>query len=567
MAAGGDGDPAVVTAEGGQGAPLDSRRRDLAAVQDAGPDVVVIGGGMAGAGVARDLALRGVSVALFEKGDYASGTTSRSSKLIHGGLRYLELFDFALVRESLAERETLRRLAPHLVRPLPFLVPVYGDSARGLIKVRIGLMLYDRLAPGRDRERSRVLRPVAALALEPGLRAEDLRGAGYYFDDLLLSPERLCLENVLSACRAGARAVNYCEVEEIVRGRGGIEGVRVRDLLSDRVHTVRAQVVVNAAGPWVDRLRELAGLTEGGKRVTRTTKGIHCVLPRLTERALYASTRDGRAVLAIPWREFSVVGTTDTDFEGDPDRVEATGEEVGYLLDEVRRVLPDLDVAEREVVYTYAGVRPLSFEARERASDVSRKHKVVVEGDGRFLSVTGTKLTCFRSLAEQVGDLVLRALGRRAECRTARLALDGSDEEVSRLAATAWLDVAPELAATRLGRETIETLVATYGRAWPRLADLAGKVPDGEQRLCPQNPEITAQLHYAVSHEHAVSLQDVLLRRTGIGTSRCQGRDCAEAIGRRMASLLGWSPRRLAAELDAWESHVARSQRFRSARA
>ena len=538
----------------------------LSTVEAAGFDVIVIGGGMAGAGVARDLALRGVSVVLFEKGDYASGTTSRSSKLIHGGLRYLELFDLGLVRESLAERETLRRLAPHLVRPLPFLVPVYGDSARGLIKVRIGLLLYDHLAPGRERERYRVLRPVAALALEPGLRAEGLRGAGYYFDDLLLSPERLCLENVLSACRAGARAFNYCEVEEVVRGRAGVEGVRVRDLLSDRVHTVRARVVVNAAGPWVDRLRELAGINDRGPRITRTTKGIHCVLPRLSERAVYASTRDGRAVLAIPWREFSVVGTTDTDFDGDPDRVEATGEEVGYLLDEVRRVLPGPEVAEREVVYTYAGVRPLSFEAQARPSDVSRKHRVVAEGGGRFLSVTGTKLTCFRSLAEQVGDLVMQALGRRAACRTARLALDGSDEEVSRFEAAAWLPVTPELSASGLGPQTIETLVATYGRAWTRLVDLAGKMPGGEERLCPENPEIAAQLHYAVSHEHAVSLQDVLLRRTGIGTSRCQGRDCAESIGRRMASLLGWSPRRLDAELDAWESHVVRSQRFRSAR-
>src|SRR5437879_8257664 len=389
---------------------------------DADFDVVIIGGGMAGAGVARDLAMRGLAVALLDRGDFGAATTSRSSKLVHGGLRYLELFDFALVRESLTERERLRRLAPHLVKPLPFLVPIYRDSTRGLIKVRIGLTLYDWLTPGRDRERYRVLPPIDALSLEPGLRSDDLRGAGYYFDDLLLSPERLCLENVLSACRAGARAVNYCEVEEMVRGRGGVERVRVRDLLSDRVHTVRAQVVVNAAGPWVDRLRELAGITERGTRVTRTTKGIHCVLPRLSERALYASTRAGRAVLVIPWREFSVVGTTDTDFEGDPDRVEATGEEVGYLLDEVRRVLPDLGVAEREVVYTYAGVRPLSFEARERASDVSRKHKVVVEGGGRFLSVTGTKLTCFRSLAEQVGDQVLRTLGRRAECRTARRA-------------------------------------------------------------------------------------------------------------------------------------------------
>jgi glycerol-3-phosphate dehydrogenase len=521
---------------------------------------------MAGAGVARDLALRGVAVALFEKGDYASGTTSRSSKLIHGGLRYLELLDFALVRESLAERETLRRLAPHLVRPLPFLVPVYRDSARGLIKVRIGLALYDRLAPGADRERSRVLSSVAALALEPSLRPEDLRGAGYYFDDLLLSPERLCLENVLSACRAGGRAFNYCEVEEVVRGPRGVEGVRVRDLLSNRVYTVPARVVINAGGPWVDRLRELAGIAEQGPRVTRTTKGIHCVLPRLSERAVYASTRDGRVVLAVPWRDFSVVGTTDTDFDGDPDHVEATGAEVRYLLDEVRRVLPGPSVAEREVVYTYAGVRPLSFEARQRPGDVSRKHRVVVEGGGRFLSVTGTKLTCFRSLAQQVADMVMRTLGRRAECRTEWLALDGSDQEVSRLEVRAWLDVGPEVAAGRLGPETIEALVATYGRAWPRLVDLAGKVPEGDAPLCPQNPDVVAQLSYAVTHEHAVSLQDVLLRRTGIGTSRCQGRDCAEAIGVRMAALLGWSPRRLAAELDAWESHVAGSHRFRSER-
>ena len=174
------------------------------ALVDGDYDVVIIGGGMAGAGCARDLALRGLSVALVEKGDFASGTTAYSSKLIHGGLRYLELFDVGLVRESLRERETLRRLAPHLVRPLPFLVPIYRESARSLVKVRMGLALYDWLTPGRNRERYRVLRPVDTLTLEPGIRAQDLRGAGYYFDDLLVVPERLCLENVLSACRHGA---------------------------------------------------------------------------------------------------------------------------------------------------------------------------------------------------------------------------------------------------------------------------------------------------------------------------------------------------------------------------
>jgi glycerol-3-phosphate dehydrogenase len=536
------------------------------ALADGDYDVVVIGGGMAGAGVARDLALRGVPVALVEKDDFAAATTSRSSKLIHGGLRYLELFDIALVRESLRERETLNRLAPHLVRPLPFLVPIYRDSSRGLIKVRIGLRLYDWLTPGRNRERYRVLRPVDTLSLEPAIRAEDLRGAGYYFDDLLVFPERLCLENVLSACRHGARAFNYAQVEEVVRAPGGAPaGVRVRDLVTGRVMTLGARVLVNATGPWVDELRALARVQERGPRVLRRTKGIHCLLPRLTDHAIYHSTRDDRMIFVIPWREFSLVGTTDTDFDGDLDRVYAGRDEVSYLLEEVRRVLPDPRIAVERVVYTYAGVRPLSYEEGKGASDVSRAHKVVAEANGRFLSVTGTKLTCFRSLAAEVGDQVMRALGRRAPTRTDRVTLDGLDAETGRVEAHTWLDVSAEVAGSGLARETLETLVMLYGRGYPRVVDLAGKVPGGTDRLCPQNPDVVAQLHLAVQDELAVSLQDVLLRRTSIGTSRCQGTDCAEPIGRRMGQLLGWTPRRLEAELDAYGAHVARSRRFQTA--
>src|SRR5712692_3545631 len=471
-----------------------------AALADGDYDVVVIGGGMAGAGVARDLALRGVSVALVEKGDFAGATTSRSSKLIHGGLRYLELFDVALVRESLRERETLNRLAPHLVRPLPFLVPIYRDASRGLIKVRIGLTLYDWLTPGRGRERYRVLRPIDTLSLEPAIRAENLRGAGYYVDDLLVFPERLCLENVLSACRHGARAFNYAQVEEVVHAPGSAPaGVRVRDLVTGRVATLGARALVNATGPWVDELRALAGVQERGPRIVRLTKGIHCLLPRLTDHAVYHSTSDDRMIFMIPWREFSLVGTTDTDFDGDLERVHATGDEVSYLLGEVRRVLPDPRVAVESVAYTYAGVRPLSYEE-----------------------------------------------GRRVEAHT-------------------WLDVSAEVASSGLARETLETLVMLYGRAYPRVIDLAGNVPGGADRLCPRNPDIVAQLHLAVQDEMAVSLQDFLLRRTGIGTSRCQGTDCAEPIGRRMGQLLGWTPRRLEAELDAYRAHVARSRRFRTA--
>ncbi|MEK7770161.1 MAG: glycerol-3-phosphate dehydrogenase/oxidase [candidate division NC10 bacterium] len=528
-------------------------------------DAVVIGGGMAGAGVARDLALRGASVALFEKGDFSSGTTSKSSKLIHGGLRYLELGDFKLVRESLREKKTLERLAPHLVRPLPFLVPIYRGSTRGLIRVRIGMWLYDLLTPGKSTERSRVIRPVDTLALEPSIRADGLRGAGYYFDDLLLFPERMCLENALSAARHGARVHNYCQVEEMVRGGRGVEVVRVRDLLSGQVHTVRGSTIINCAGPWVDRVRQMGGVAEGAPRILRTTKGIHCLLPRMTDRAIYLSGEDERMIFVVPWREFTLVGTTDTDFQGDPDRLWATRDEVTYLLATVARALPDPRVAFDLVVYTYAGVRPLSWEEGVPESKVSREHRVVMEGpEGRFLSVTGTKLTCFRSLAEEVGDLVMARLGRSQPSRSAALTLDGSDEEAATLEARVSMDVSEEMAASGLSRETLEVLVETYGRGYGRVIELARKLPDGTERLCPRNPEIVAQLHQAVREEMAVSLQDVLLRRTGIGQSLCQGLDCAEAVGSRMAELCGWSPRRLDAELSAYRQHVDRSHRFRT---
>jgi glycerol-3-phosphate dehydrogenase len=308
----------------------------------------------------------------------------------------------------------------------------------------------------------------------------------------------------------------------------------------------------------------MAGVTAERTRVLRTTKGIHCLLPRVTDHAVYLSTQDDRMIFVIPWRDFSLVGTTDTDFDGDPDRLWATRDEVTYLLATVAKAVPDRRMVFGNVAYTYAGVRPLSSEGDAAASKVSRQHRVIAEGpDGRFLSVTGTKLTCFRSLAEEVGNRVMRALGRRASSRTARLTLDGADEEAGKIEARVWMDVSEEMAATKLSRETLETLIETYGRGYPRVLELARKLADGTERLCPANPEIVAQLHHAVTDELAVSLQDVLLRRTGIGQSRCQGRDCAATIGARMAGLLSWSRRRLDAELDAYHQHVERSVRFR----
>jgi glycerol-3-phosphate dehydrogenase len=530
-------------------------------------DAIVVGGGMAGAGIARDLAQRGLSTVLLEKTDFAAGTTSRSSKLIHGGLRYLERFDFQLVRESLRERETLARLAPQLIRPLPFLMPVYRGGPRSLIKVRLGLRLYDLLTPGKRTPRYGTMTAARAQALEPALRPEGLLGAGYYFDDLFLSPERLCLENVLSARRAGAHALNYTQVEEFTPRPDGGWTVRVRDLVAGDVTDVHGRVLVNATGPWIDRIRARAGIEDRGERILRTTKGAHILLPRVTERAVYLATDDDRLVFVIPWREFSLVGTTDTDYSDSPDRVWATKADVQYLLEAARRLLADPRITEANVVYAYAGVRPLTFDggSERRASAVSRQHRVVAEGpEGRFLSITGTKLTCFRSLAEEVGTTIARLLGRGGPSDTARIALDGEDEEAGALEVRTTLDVTEAVRSSGLEREQIEMLVATYGRRARAVLDAARRLPGGTERLCKNAPEIVAQLHWAVESELAVSLQDLLLRRSGIGTGPCLGLDCAPAIAQRMGTLLGWSPRRLEAELDAYEGAVRQGLRFRS---
>jgi glycerol-3-phosphate dehydrogenase len=530
-------------------------------------DVVIIGGGMAGAGIARDAALRGYRTLLLERKDFAFGTTSRSSKLIHGGLRYLELFDFGLVRESLRERERLQRLAPHLVRPLPFVIPVYRGAKRGMIMIRVGMKLYDLLTPGKRTEPYRTMSRGETLRREPHLEPHDLVGAGYYFDDLLLFPERLCLENVLSAWRWGASAFNYAEVTAISRlatlgSRLGWQ-IEARDVLGGGVARVTARVVVNATGPWVDRVRRMSRVDQG-QRCVRTTKGIHLLLPHITDHAVYiAAKRDERMFFVIPWRTFSLVGTTDTDFDGDLDRLAATREEVRYLLTETQRVFPTARVREDEIAYTYAGVRPLAFEEGKSVSAISREHKVIPESEnGTFLSITGTKLTCYRSLAEKAVNQVGRLLGRPVPCRTHGLTLDGSDGDGT-IEARLWADVADLSRRTGLDQEQIQNLVETYGRRHTAVLEIADRAPELTERLCKQNPDIRAQLVYAMEHELTETLRDFLLHRTGIGTSPCLGKDCCEQIAVWMGEIRGWDRGRIDREIQEYLDEVALGQRFR----
>lgn len=383
-------------------------------------DVAIIGGGVIGAGIARDAALRGFTVALFEKRDYASGTTSGSSRLIHGGLRYLEMFDFGLVRMDLRERETLLRIAKHLVKPLEFLVPFYDSSLFYRTKMRAGMLLYDLLSYDKSLPRHRILSAAQTLEAEPGLRAQGLQGAAAYWDAQVESAERLAVENIVDARDHGAQAFNYAWVLGGLRDNGRITGIAVKDVLDGAEAEVSARIVVNASGPWFDRV---AGEVEGveSSRI-RTTKGVHLACPPATKRAVVMfSPVDRRLFFVIPFCGLAWISTTDTDFTDDPAKARATREDVDYLQRSAGEYLPSL--RDSEVYWTNTGVRAL---VRDKGSEssVSRVHKIT-RSPG-LISVLGGKITGFRAIAQEVTDRIVQELGQRKSCTTAHQPLPGS---------------------------------------------------------------------------------------------------------------------------------------------
>ena len=376
-------------------------------------DVAIIGGGIIGAGVARDAALRGMSVVLFEQNDFGGGTTAGSTRLIHGGLRYLEQLDLALVKMDLRERAVLLRIAPDLVRPLRFILPFYDANVLTRTKFQLGLSMYDWFAGRANLGKHQTLNPEQVGLLEPHLRKEDLRGGAVFYDAQVDSPEQLCLANILDAEAAGARVFNYCPVQGAIRENNQIRGVAVSD--GGKRVEVRARITVNASGPWFDKV---AGLLDSRTRPKiRTTKGVHIACSStVSEHAIiFDSPIDGRTMFVIPWRGFTWIGTTDTDFSGDPRTAHATREEVDYLLKSAASVVPA--VKDAEIYFSNAGVRAL-VRASGTESSVSRKHRIENPNPG-LISVLGGKITGYRAIAEEVTDIAAKKLGIRSSCQTA----------------------------------------------------------------------------------------------------------------------------------------------------
>ena len=516
-------------------------------------DVLVIGGGITGAGIARDAALRGFRTALVEKGDFAGGTSSRSTRLVHGGIRYLEYGEFRLVFDACSERRVLRQIAPRLVRPLPFLYPVYAGQRPSQAKLRLGLLLYDTLSLFRNAQVHRWLRPQEAQQREPLVAGRGLVGMGRYYD-AQVNDARLTLLTARAAHLHGAVVVNHARVVGLMKSGGRVVGAQVVDQVTGQQVEVRARVVVNATGIWVDEVR---ALDAAARPMVRPTKGIHLVIPRarLDSRhaVIFASPRDRRHMFLIPWGDFALIGTTDTDYQGSLDDPAADRADVEYLLEAARHIFPGAQLRPSDVISTFAGLRPL-VAAPGSPSSVSRVH-VIVEDDSGLLTITGGKLTTHRLMAAELTDRVQKRLAESfgvqacSGCRT-REPLEGA--QIERAPVTT-----PDAAVNR-------HLAEAYGDEAAWVLAYAEENPALGERIVAGLPYLMAEPLYAVQHEMALTLSDVLIRRTHVIYEAVDGGLArARAVAALLAPRLGWSKAEVERQIGDYTAQVALTRAWR----
>ena len=528
-------------------------------------DILIVGGGIVGAGAARDAALRGLNVALVEQRDLGYGTSSRSSKLVHGGLRYLQQGEFSLVFEAVSERRILLEIAPHLVHPLGFLFPVYQGSKLGPFTLNIGMWLYDGLSLFRSPKIHRNLKAHEVAEEEPNLSEEGLRGAQLYYD-CSTDDARLTLETALDAQAHGADLHTWTRVTSFIRDENGrIAGVRTEAAHGGAEGELRAHAVINATGPWCDAVRT------GTTKLLRLTKGVHIVVPRerlpLHHAVVCAHPTDKRVMFAIPWGDRTYVGTTDTDYEGAPEDVACSEADATYLLACMAHYFPNAGLGPADILATWAGLRPLINEEGS-ASNVSREHAILMDADG-LVTIAGGKLTTFRKMAAEVVDRavsLLRLTGALSkplrEAQTDRLPLPGAvgwpeDDDATRVEVLVK-EVAP------VNDATAASLVATYGSRAVDVARLIAADPALGAEISPGRPERLAQVDFGVDREIARTVADVLMRRTQLYYRAAdQGLSAAPVVADRMQAKLGWSDERRNHEVAAYEAEVARSRAWR----
>ncbi len=476
------------------------RTQTIAEVDGSNVDAVIIGGGINGAAVARDAALRGLKVVLFEQGDFASGTSSKSTKIAHGGLRYLRNLEFGLVHEAQRERLLMRKLLPHLVTPQPFLYPVYAGGADPMWKVKLGLTTYDLLSGLNNKERHQALEPNEAISANPVLRAQAMTGAFRYWDDRM-DDARICLETVLSAEEAGASCFNYTRVAAARRRQSTLIEVDYEDTEAGIFGSVRTRAVVNCAGPWSDAV--LSDVLRAPSRQLMPTKGVHIVVPRIAgeDALILDNPRDKRTFFAIPWDDATLIGTTDTRYDGDPSDVQVEQQDIDYLIDAAGYYLPSAGLKASDVIYSFAGLRPLVSPGGRDVPEgkISRKHRVAVEPEG-VVTLVGGKYTTYRQMAEDAVDAMIETLGGiSGPCVTkTKPYFATTDPRVDRradLGLWAWL-------------------VSRYGARAGSVFDFCFMNDELRQPIIPGYGLRLGELVYALRFEKARNLDDLIYRRT-----------------------------------------------------
>ncbi|MCB9233078.1 MAG: glycerol-3-phosphate dehydrogenase/oxidase [Bacteroidia bacterium] len=495
------------------------REQIIEALQEENFDLLVIGGGITGAGIALDAASRGLKTALVEMQDYAAGTSSRSTKLIHGGLRYLKNYEFGLVREVGRERAILHRNAPHIVLAEPMVLPLItgGTFSRGATS--LGLWLYDRLAGVKKAERRKMLNTKAALEKEPMLRRDGLKGAGYYWE-YRTDDARLTVEILKTAAANGVKILNYARVTELNYSEEGHQliSVKVKDGLSDREFQVKATHFVNAAGPWVDTLRtQDKSLSE--KRLHHT-KGVHLVFPHARlplKQSVYFDVPGGRMIFAIPRDNTTYVGTTDTNFSGRLENPGVTQDDVEYLLKGANFMFPDARLEEKDILSSWSGIRPLIHEEGKSPSELSRKDEIFLSPSG-LVTIAGGKLTGYRKMAERTVDVIMKRISSASErpnvvCQTEKLTLSGGDLEGAAGVAQKGEELAARLEEAGLDSANGPIWANRYGSNASLVADLAIEMLG--TALSPAHAAILGELQYCLENEGVCTPSDFLVRRTG----------------------------------------------------
>ena len=527
-------------------------------------DVIVIGAGINGAGIARDAAMRGLKVLLLDKEDISSGTTQWATRLIHGGLRYLQYYEFPLVRESLRDRELLFRIAPHLVRPLGFCVPIYDYMDRGPLLIRMGMILYDALSFEKTVGGHQMLTPEQTLERYPGLNPEGLRGAAFYYDGQAEYAERIAVENAISARDHGAVVLTYARVDRLIVEGGNVTGVEFTDELNGERHEAYAPVTVNVAGPWVDEV--LGALDRSEDRMIGGTKGSHIIVdpfPGAPETALYVEAEsDGRPYFIVPWNGRYLIGTTDLRYDGDLDKVVADEEEIEYLVSETNRTIPEAGLSREDVLFTYSGVRPLPYQPEGSTSSVTRSHIIYDHAEkdpafGGLISIIGGKLTTYRNLSRETVDEVYDKLHLHAPpSNTGKIPLPGgATEDFEAFAADFKTH-------SGLAEELAERLIKLYGVRAPEVLALAGDDHSLKMPLTTparvENGLIGAEVIWAFREEMAQTLSDVLLRRTMVGYGPQVALDVDEAAAEVAAKYLGWDEERANREVAEYRAWIER---------